>query len=58
MDGVYSIMLALDSLTVEFFGRASHAGMAPWEGVNALDALMESWNNYSMLRQQLLPTDR
>ncbi|KAL1932945.1 hypothetical protein VTP01DRAFT_8623 [Rhizomucor pusillus] len=50
--------LALDCLNIEFFGRASHAGMAPWEGVNALDALMQGWNNVSMLRQQILPTDR
>lgn len=51
-------MLALDQLDVEFFGKASHAGMAPWQGVNALDALMQGWNNMSMLRQQTLPTNR
>lgn len=57
-DGLYSLMLALDSLKVEFFGKASHAGMAPWNGVNALDALMQGWDNLSMLRQQTLPTNR
>lgn len=51
-------MLALDSLDVEFFGKASHAGMAPWEGINALDALMQAFDNIGMLRQQTLPTNR
>lgn len=57
-DGVYGLMLALDTLEIEFFGKASHAGMAPWEGVNALDALMQGWDNIAMLRQQTLPTNR
>jgi hypothetical protein len=26
--------------------------------VNALDAIVQVWNNVSMMRQQLLPTDR
>ena len=51
-------MLALDTLEVEFFGKASHAGMAPWNGINALDALMQSFDNIGLLRQQILPTDR
>lgn len=29
-----------------------------WLGVNALDALVQVWNGISMMRQQLLPTDR
>ena len=27
-------------------------------GVNALDAMVQLWNNISMMRQQLMPTDR
>ncbi|KAG2201834.1 hypothetical protein INT47_004391 [Mucor saturninus] len=57
-DGLYGRMLALDSLDVEFFGKASHAGMAPWNGVNAVDALMQSFDNIGLLRQQTIPTDR
>ncbi|CEI95746.1 hypothetical protein CU097_009653 [Rhizopus azygosporus] len=57
-DGLYPNMLALDSLDVEFFGKASHAGMAPWNGINALDALMQAFDNIGMLRQQTLPTNR
>ncbi|KAI9254530.1 hypothetical protein BDA99DRAFT_518648 [Phascolomyces articulosus] len=57
-DCLYALMLALDSVVVEFYGKASHAGMKPWDGINALDALMQAWNNMSMLRQQTLTTNR
>lgn len=58
IDGIYARMLALDTLDVEFFGKASHAGMAPWNGVNALDALMQGFDNIGLLRQQTIPTNR
>ncbi|ORX48863.1 hypothetical protein DM01DRAFT_1326141 [Hesseltinella vesiculosa] len=58
LDGLYARMLALDTLVVEFFGRASHAGMAPWNGVNAVDAIMQGFDNLAMLRQQLLTSNR
>jgi metal-dependent amidase/aminoacylase/carboxypeptidase family protein len=51
-------MLALDSCHIEFFGKASHAGQAPWMGINALDAIMQAFDNVAMLRQQTLPTNR
>ncbi|KAI9276685.1 hypothetical protein BDA99DRAFT_493879 [Phascolomyces articulosus] len=57
-NGVFAPLLALDALKVEFFGKASHAGMKPWNGINALDAFMSGWNNISMLRQQTLTTNR
>ncbi|KAI9491851.1 hypothetical protein BDB00DRAFT_830887 [Zychaea mexicana] len=57
-DCLYALMLALDSVVVEYFGKASHAGMAPWNGINAVDALMQGWNNMAMLRQQTLTTNR
>ncbi|KAK4196018.1 hypothetical protein QBC40DRAFT_310184 [Triangularia verruculosa] len=44
-------------LEVEFFGRAAHAANAPWQGINALDALVTSYNSISMLRQQTQPND-
>ncbi|KAK0747408.1 hypothetical protein B0T21DRAFT_354277 [Apiosordaria backusii] len=44
-------------LEVEFFGRAAHAANAPWQGINALDALVASYNSVSMLRQQTQPND-
>ncbi|KAI9276684.1 hypothetical protein BDA99DRAFT_493876 [Phascolomyces articulosus] len=54
----YCNMLALDIAIIEFFGKASHAGMKPWDGINALDAMMESWNRIAMLRQQTLTSNR
>ncbi|CAM0137698.1 hypothetical protein VKS41_000905 [Umbelopsis sp. WA50703] len=58
VDTVYNHMLAVDHVSVEFFGKPSHAAAAPWEGINALDAVAQVWNSISMLRQQILPTDR
>ncbi|ORZ01244.1 hypothetical protein BCR43DRAFT_512144 [Syncephalastrum racemosum] len=54
----YGAMTAAQDITIECRGKPSHAGATPWEGVNALDAIVQIWNNISMLRQQLKPTDR
>ncbi len=50
--------LALDALEVEFFGKPSHAAAAPWEGVNALDAMLMTFNSLNALRQQIRPDAR
>lgn len=50
--------LALDALQVEFFGKTSHAAAAPWEGKNALDALLLLFNSINALRQQIRPDAR
>jgi amidohydrolase len=42
---------------VEYFGKEAHAAAAPWEGVNALDALITAYNALSVLRQQTMPGD-
>ncbi|KAF7732808.1 hypothetical protein EC973_000083 [Apophysomyces ossiformis] len=57
-DAQYGPMIAINDVRVEFFGKPSHASASPWEGVNALDAMVQLWNNISMMRQQLRPTDR
>ena len=44
---------ALHALEVEFRGRSAHAGAAPWQGINALDAMVTAYNAVSVLRQQL-----
>jgi len=44
--------------TFEFSGKASHASADPWEGVNALDAVIQTYNAISMLRQQVRPDCR
>ena len=43
---------------VTFKGKNAHAGLNPWEGKNALDAIVASYVNISLLRQQLPPTAR
>jgi amidohydrolase len=55
LDGNYYIAeaLAMDSWEVEFFGKSSHAAAAPWEGKNALDALILTFTNINALRQQI-----
>lgn len=50
--------LAICGLNVDFEGRAAHAGMAPWDGINALDAAHIAYASVSALRQQLHPDVR
>ncbi|KAM0549544.1 hypothetical protein ACHAPJ_009360 [Fusarium lateritium] len=50
--------IAITDLTAEFRGSSAHAAGNPWDGINALDALVASYNNISMLRQQIRPDER
>ncbi len=50
--------LALSELRFRFRGRAAHAAAAPEQGINALDALVATFNAVSLLRQQLSRGDR
>jgi amidohydrolase len=43
---------AYTALRVEYFGREAHAAARPWDGINALDALVTAYNALSVLRQQ------
>lgn len=45
--------LASNRLKVKFLGRAAHAAAAPFEGINALDALIQMFVNIGLLRNQL-----
>ncbi|KAG9256584.1 uncharacterized protein F5Z01DRAFT_634167 [Emericellopsis atlantica] len=45
-------------LRVQFHGRTAHAGGAPWNGRNALDAAVAAYTSVSMLRQQIHPDER
>ena len=51
-------VLAIDTCTVEFAGRNAHAAAAPWEGRNALDALVLAYQAIGLLRQQSQPEVR
>jgi amidohydrolase len=57
-DSAYMNVLAVDHINVEYRGTNAHAAAAPWEGVNALDALVLAYTSISAMRQQMLPTDR
>lgn len=41
---------AMDSLEFEFFGKPSHAALAPEEGINALDAVLLMFNGVNARR--------
>ena len=38
--------------------NSAHAGDAPWEGTNALDAAFLAYSSVSVLRQQIKPDHR
>lgn len=50
--------LAARQLSVRFHGKAAHAAARPWEGINALDAMILAFNAVGLLRQQVEPTTR
>ncbi|MEP7003331.1 MAG: M20 family metallopeptidase [Chloroflexota bacterium] len=45
------LMVALRVLDIEFRGKAAHAAASPYDGVNALDALLLGWGAMNALRQ-------
>ncbi|MFC1995823.1 M20 family metallopeptidase [Chloroflexota bacterium] len=45
--------LACQTLEVEFFGRAAHASAQPEAGINALEAMIQSFNAINSLRQHI-----
>ena len=42
---------AIDALQVDFYGRSSHAGMAPEKGINALDAATNFYVKLNQVKQ-------
>lgn len=47
--------LAVCICVVRYHGRNAHAAAYPWEGVNALDAMIAAFNGVSLMRQQMKP---
>ena len=41
-------LLGITRAGFEFRGKAAHASADPWEGVNALDAVIQTFNSVSM----------
>lgn len=50
--------LASNRLKLKFLGKAAHAAATPDEGINALDAMIQTFVNIGLLRQQLRPDAR
>jgi amidohydrolase len=50
--------LAVSHFDVHFEGKEAHASAAPWEGVNAADAMTVSQVAIALLRQQFRPGDQ
>ncbi len=50
--------LAVSHFDVHFSGKSAHASAAPWEGVNAGDAMTLAQVAIGLLRQQLPPGDQ
>ena len=50
--------MAVAILSVEFHGKASHAAGAPQQGVNALEAMIISYNAINSLRQHVVDGSR
>jgi amidohydrolase len=57
-DRLSATCLAVDQFEVVFSGREAHASAAPWQGVNALDAMTVAQVAIGLLRQQLRPGDQ
>ena len=45
-------------MDIEFWGKPSHAAAAPEKGINALDALILTYNGINALRQHVTPDVR
>lgn len=56
--GRTTLSLANDPVDIKFYGRASHAAAAPEKGINALDAVIQTYNSINALREHLTPDVR
>lgn len=50
--------LAMDAIQFEFFGKSTHAAANPHLGINALDAVIQTFNSINALRQHITPDAR
>jgi aminobenzoyl-glutamate utilization protein B len=49
---------AVNNIRVEFFGKTAHAGVDPWRGRSALDALELFCHGLNLMREHVEPTAR
>jgi amidohydrolase len=57
-DRLQATCLAVSHFDVTYTGRTAHASAAPWQGVNAGDAMVIAQVALGLLRQQLAPGDQ
>lgn len=50
--------LALTEVKIEFHGKPAHASASPEKGINALDAVIQTFNGINALRQHIKSTAR
>jgi len=55
---LHADLLGIVRVNFDFTGKAAHASADPWQGVNALDAVIQTFNAISALRQQVRPDVR
>ncbi|KAH9221411.1 hypothetical protein DL95DRAFT_403237 [Leptodontidium sp. 2 PMI_412] len=54
----YDRTLAITAFRVTFRGKPAHAALAPWDGVNTLDAAIAGYTSFGILIQQIRPDER
>ena len=50
--------LAMEAIEFEFIGKAAHAAAMPEKGINALDAVIGTFNNINALREHITSSTR
>jgi metal-dependent amidase/aminoacylase/carboxypeptidase family protein len=50
--------LAMDAIQFEYFGKPAHAAASPQDGINALDAVIQTFNGINALRQHVTSDTR
>ncbi len=45
--------LAMEAIQFEFYGKTSHAASSPEKGINALDGVINTFNNINAMRQHI-----
>ncbi|CAH0033159.1 unnamed protein product [Clonostachys rhizophaga] len=57
-NNAYVSTMCGSELTIEYIGKPAHAMVAPFDGINALDAVTLLQTSIGLLRQQIMPSDR
>lgn len=58
LDAATAFALACQNLEIAFYGKAAHAAASPEAGINALDAMIMSFNAINSMRQHIKASSR